>query len=187
MTQCNPLVKARYLYLDTETTGLHPTEDDLVEVALVDDEGNRILDELCRPAESWMRRGWPDAQDIHGIGRAAVADARPADAVRRDIAELVRDQDLVIYNARFDAPFFLAAGPCELPARTIQCAMLAAEDFFRWYKWPKLIEAAAWVGHDWRATGIPPHRAAGDALASRTVWRYMVANGWRGGPFYDQR
>jgi DNA polymerase III epsilon subunit-like protein len=30
------------LYLDTETTGLRPPEDDLVEVALVDDHGRRL-------------------------------------------------------------------------------------------------------------------------------------------------
>ena len=43
------------LYLDTETTGLAPPRDDLVEVAIVDDNGQRVLDELCRPAEAWMR------------------------------------------------------------------------------------------------------------------------------------
>lgn len=172
------------LYLDTETTGLQPPNDDLVEVAVVDDDSCRIIDEVCRPRDEWMRRGWPTAQGIHGIAPEHVADARRADAVRRDVAEVVRGEDLVIYNARFDAPFFTAAGPCELPARSVQCAMLAAENFFDHFKWPKLIEAAAWVGYDWDAVGIPPHRAAGDALASRTVWRYMIARGWSGGPYF---
>ena len=87
-------------------------------------------------------------------------------------------------HVRFDVALFLAADPCELPARTLQCAMLAAEAFFEHYKWPKLIEATAWVGHDWEATGIPPHRAAGDALASRSVWRHMITSGWTGGPSF---
>jgi DNA polymerase III epsilon subunit-like protein len=167
------------LYLDTETTGLTPPRDDLVEVAVVDDNGRRVLDELCRPAEPWMRSGWPGAQAIHGIAPELVADARPADAVRADVAELVAGAELVIYNARFDLGFFHD----RLPVTYAHCAMLAAERFFAWYKWPKLVEAAAWIDYDWQAAGIPPHRAAGDALAARAVWHHMRAHGWPGGPY----
>jgi DNA polymerase III epsilon subunit-like protein len=166
------------LYLDTETTGLRPPHDDLVEVALIDVRGERLIDEVCRPADRWMRRGWPDAQAIHGIAPEQVADARPADAVRADVADLVAGEDLVIYNARFDLGFFGG----QLPIASAHCAMLAAERFFAWYKWPKLIEAAGWIGYDWDAAGIPPHRAAGDALAARAVWQHMCAHGWPGGP-----
>ena len=169
------------LYLDTETPGLSPPHDDLVEVALIDDEGERLIDALCRPAERWMRRGWPGAQAIHGITPAAVAHARPADAVRADVAELVVGEDLVIYNAHFDLGFFPLA--TALSTASTQCAMLAAQRFFAWYKWPKLIQAAAWISYDWDAAGIPAHRAAGDALATRALWQHMRANGWAGGPY----
>jgi hypothetical protein len=52
------------LYLDTETTGLWRPHDDLVEVALVNDDGRRLVDELCRPAEPWMQRDWPGGPSL---------------------------------------------------------------------------------------------------------------------------
>jgi DNA polymerase III epsilon subunit-like protein len=148
------------LYLDTETTGLAPPKDDLVQVALIDDAGERLLDELCRPAPEWMHTGWPGAEAIHGIAPADVADARPADAVRTDVAQLVAGEELGSYNARYDLGFFAATA---LPIASAHCAMLAAQAFFDHYKWPKLTEAATWIDYDWAAAGIPPHRAAGDA------------------------
>ncbi|MFC4352281.1 exonuclease domain-containing protein [Fodinicurvata halophila] len=157
------------LYLDTETTGLKYPNDDLVEVALIDEDGQRLLDTLCRPSEHCMLRGWATAQSIHGIGPDQVADAPPSDEVRLEVERLVQGQELVIYNARFDLGFFSSP----LPANDVNCAMLAAQRFFDWYKWPKLVEAAEWIGYDWDIEGIPPHRAAGDALATRAVWQYM--------------
>ena len=156
------------LYLDTETTGLNPPYADLVEIAVIDDSGRRLVDELCRPRDSLMRSGWPDAETIHGINPEMVSEARPGDAVRADVVECVAGANLVIYNAQFDTGFFPL-----LPAARIDCAMLEAQDYFGRFKWPKLIEAAEWIGYDWQATGIKPHRAAGDALATRAVWRYM--------------
>ena len=37
------------LFLDTETTGLTPPNDKLVEIAIVDDGGDTILDTLINP------------------------------------------------------------------------------------------------------------------------------------------
>ena len=65
-----------------------------------------MIDELCRPRDSRMRSGWPDAETIHGINPDMVSEARPADAVRAVVVECVGGANPVIYNAQFDTGFF---------------------------------------------------------------------------------
>ena len=56
------------LFLDTETTGLHPPNDKLVEVAIVNGAGDVILDTLVNP-----ERQIGFATKIHGISDKMVA------------------------------------------------------------------------------------------------------------------
>jgi oligoribonuclease (3'-5' exoribonuclease) len=37
------------VYLDTETTGINPGHDDLVEIAILDDGGSPLVNTLVRP------------------------------------------------------------------------------------------------------------------------------------------
>ena len=62
------------IYIDTETTGLDPQTDDVIEIAIIDDTGNVLLDTLCRPLKN---NTWDDAQRIHGITPAMCA-GRPS-------------------------------------------------------------------------------------------------------------
>ena len=61
------------LYLDTETTGLHNSAE-VIELGIVDDDGNVLFDELVRP------RGKidPAAGRVHGITQEMLADAAEA-------------------------------------------------------------------------------------------------------------
>ena len=54
-------------FLDTETTGLHPPHDKLVEVAIIDEAGDVVLDTLVNP-----ERPIGFATQIHGISDAMV-------------------------------------------------------------------------------------------------------------------
>ncbi len=68
------------------------------------------------------------------------------------VLEIVAAQQVVIYNARFDAPFF----PGRLnQARAVECAMLRFEEL-RGGRWQKLAAAAQHVVNSW--TGAA-HRA----------------------------
>ena len=97
-----------------------------------------------------------------------LADLLPA------IRAAVAGKRVVIYNARFDVKFF----PAEIfVGCDIQCAMLRyAEfagdwnDYHKDWRWHKLVNAAAEVGHEWTGDA---HRALGDALAARSVWRWL--------------
>jgi hypothetical protein len=52
------------VYLDLETTDLHPSEDEIVEIGILDDQGQPLLDTLVRPIR---HTSWPEAEYINGI------------------------------------------------------------------------------------------------------------------------
>ncbi len=148
--------------------------DEIVEIAILDNRGKTILNDLVRPAR---RKTWPDAQRIHGITPTMVAGAPTLKALLPDVVAAVRGCQVVIYNAAFDTQF--------LPEHVFQqsrikCAMLR---YARWKgdwnfyygnpRWHKLQVAA-------RATGfrehVEWHRALADTIACRHVWRHLERN-----------
>jgi DNA polymerase III subunit epsilon len=163
----------RVVYLDTETTGLDPALEEIVEIGILDDSGAVLLDSLVRPVR---RREWPEAQRIHGIAPAAVATAPTLAELRPRIVAAVTGARVVIYNAPFDAGFLAA----ELAAAgEVVCAMRPfAEAFGEWddrrgsWRWQKLHVAAAHVGFVWPGSA---HRAIHDCAAARAVWHWIQA------------
>lgn len=163
---------ARTLFLDTETTGLSPGSDELVEIALIDEHGTALIDTLVRPVRVTR---WDDAARIHGITPAMVRDAMSLEELTPALLHHMTGAELVVYNAGFDLPF-LPPDVRAAPAR-VHCAMLRfAEYYGDWndyrqsYRWQRLTTAAAHVGHVWSGAA---HRAAADATACRSVWRYL--------------
>lgn len=75
-------------YLDTETIGLAAGFDEILQIGLVDEAGNVLLDTLVRPTR---RTEWPEAEKIHGITPADVADA-PTQAEEKAIDDAKRQE-----------------------------------------------------------------------------------------------
>ncbi len=164
----------RPLYLDTETTGLDPAAGaELVEVAIIDDDGAVLMNTLVNPG-----RPIPAAVTaIHGITDDMVIGAPAADEIRRQVLDLVAGADVVIYNAPFDMGFF--PGILDV-ANSVRCCMRRFADEWPGRVWSeeqggwkrqKLSIAAAHVGHDW--AGAEAHRAVDDVRACRSVWRWL--------------
>jgi DNA polymerase III epsilon subunit-like protein len=163
------------VFLDTETTGLRGRyaggSDEMVELAIIDEFGEPLINRLVRPAQ---KKAWPDAQRIHGISPAMVADAPALDDLLPDIGAAIRDCVVVIYNAAFDRQFF----PRQLFAGSrVECAMLR---YAAWKddrdprsgkpRWHQLQAAARATGF---RTQVAWHRALGDTIACRHVWQYL--------------
>lgn len=153
------------VYLDTETTGLKPSESRVVEVALVDDAGQVLLNTLVNPGVP-IPEG---ATAIHGITDADVAGAPLLEELLPALNALVRGRQLVIYNSQYDIAFLPSL---RTVAADVQCCMLAAQGAMGTKRWPKLSAAAEWAGHVWTGTA---HRALADTLAARTVWMKIAA------------
>ena len=159
-----------FLFIDAETTGLHP-DAELLELAIVDASGAVLLNTLVRPTRE---AEWPDATAIHGITAAHVAGAPTADELTAQVAAILRDADLVTYNAAFDTQVVPRAMQTQ---RATHCAMSAfTSEFGEWDEYwherrlVSLDEAASHVLCDRRGR----HRALTDAQRCRAVWRYLT-------------
>lgn len=156
------------VFLDTETTGLGE-DAEIVDIGIVDRDGNVLLDELVRP-----QRPIPaEATAVHGITDAMAADADSWVAVGLRVHDALADRRVVIYNAGYDSAMIAqccAEHGLKPIERDWQCAMLAYSDFDGTLnrrgepKWHKLDAAA-------ERFGIAPggHRALADANTARLV------------------
>ena len=163
------------VYLDTETTGLRGIyaggRDEIVEVAILDDQGKSVINQLVRPTR---QKSWPEAERIHRISPAMVADAPTRDEILPEVMDAVSDCLVVIYNKAFDVGFFPAH---VFQNSQVECAMLRyAEWRGEWnshygnYRWHKLQVAAKATGFK---QSVEWHRAVADTIACRHVWRHL--------------
>lgn len=156
------------IYLDTETTGFSPSQGaGIVEVAIVDERGATLIDTLVDPGHPIP---WAAAK-VHGISDAMVRGKPTLAQLMPEIRRIVTGQQLVIYNATFDAPFFPGA---LRESQRIDCAMRRFAEATGGGAWKKLDVAASHVRHTWSGNA---HRALADALACRSVWQWIVRSG----------
>jgi DNA polymerase III subunit epsilon len=111
----------RALILDTETSGVDPLVDQIIEV------GACLYDlEIGCPIESYaslLRADGNSAERINGIPARALVDARHAIDVWRRVLELAELSDVVVaHNAEFDRSFVRAAGIASVADRTWVCS-----------------------------------------------------------------
>lgn len=159
------------VYLDTETTGLYlESGDTIVEIGIVDNDGNVLVDTLINPGKP-ISHG---ASRVNGITDAMVNNAPSRGEVIPQVIEAVRGKTVVIYNAEFDVMFL---PEIKNVANDIQCCMLKYteyvgdwSDYHGNNRWHTLIDAAAEVRYKWPKKA---HRAVDDALACRAVWRFL--------------
>ncbi len=156
-------------FLDTETTGLSPPRDKLVEVSIINEAGDVLLDTLVNP-----ERPIGFATTIHGISDEMVAGAPTLADLWPKIFGIIKDGHVVIYNANFDIRFFPDNLNC---AGKVSCAMLQfapiygqRHPFHEDFTWQKLTTAAEYINYAWIGD---PHRALADTRATRALWIWM--------------
>ncbi|GAB2780229.1 exonuclease domain-containing protein [Rhabdobacter roseus] len=168
--------KTKYLVLDTETTGVTP-EDEALSIAIVDQDGQVILDTYIRPER---HTEWPKAMETNGITPEFIFQGTfPTMADLTPVLEvLLQGQRVVMYGADFDTRFLPISS---LEGSEVICCMnrfseyMGVPDPKRPGEWKrhKLILAAEHVRYEWIGT---PHGALADALATLAVWRFLELN-----------
>lgn len=96
------------IYLDTETTGLSHQHDEVLEISILNDDGETLLDTLVKPTR---KKAWPEATKIHGICPEMILKSpypTLQELLPRIDAILADAENLVIYNAGYDLPFLTA-------------------------------------------------------------------------------
>lgn len=92
--------KKSAIVIDTETTGLKPGYDEVLQLSIVDLQGNVIFNELIKPQR---RKTWKAAQEIHGISPNDVKDKNELPFYQDRLTEIFDNADTVIgYNLDFD-------------------------------------------------------------------------------------
>ena len=167
---------------DMETTGLNRTDDDILQLSIVDEHGNTLFNEMFKPTQ---KTEWPDASAVHGITPEKVRDLPTFDKWRSEIQSIFDNSSLLVgYNQlSFDDPFLTANGICVDSSKSVD-VMLTFSEFYGEtnthpegfnktpYKWKKLSQAAEFFGYDWGVDHA--HDSLADAKAAMFVYRNLV-------------
>lgn len=157
-----------FLVIDTETTGLHPKKDKIIEIAWVFCEGGHAISQgahLVHVAQELSS----EVKKLTGINNDMLYHAPTWTQVMPQIKELLKRSDfLVAYNADFDRRFLEHAFETEtekLESKHWVDPYVFIKDIDKYKKGKKLVDAA-------RRWGIPlngAHRALADAAATAAL------------------
>jgi len=157
-----------FLVVDTETTGLHPQRDKIIEIAWVVCEGGHAISQgshLIKPQEALSR----EVQKLTGINDDMLQYAPNWKHIMPKITELFEKSDFIVaYNADFDRRFIEHAferEATELIKKPWVDPYVFIKDIDKYKKGKKLIDSA-------RRWGIPlngAHRALADAAATAAL------------------
>jgi DNA polymerase III epsilon subunit-like protein len=167
--------------LDSETTGLDDNAE-IVELALIDAQGNTLIDTLIKPIDPIPQ----EVIDIHGITNEMVADAPTFAEVIPDLLRHAEGRPIVVYNSEYDNRLIkqsaVKAGmPSEelwhlIDSQSNHCLMKLYARYYGTpgrhggYKWYKLHLAAGHCGID--STGA--HRARADCVMTLGILKALA-------------
>ena len=159
-----PLDRVRVL--DAETTGLSPETDEILSLAIVDGNGNKLLSTYLKPI---AHQSWPEAEAVNSITWNMVRDSpRLTDLWEEIKALLDRDDVLIVgYNVRFDLRFLVYGGVGLLN----DLHVLDVMDLYKEIKGPgqsRLVDCARHYGYEFDA-----HGALADARATAFCFRQI--------------
>lgn len=105
--RARPLTEQTFVSFDTETTGLNPATERILEYGAI-----RFDQQGIQESKSWLinprRRIQAGARKVHGITHDMVKRERIFRTVYPEIMAFIGDSVLLAHNARFDVNFFSA-------------------------------------------------------------------------------
>jgi DNA polymerase-3 subunit epsilon len=159
--------KNNYVILDTETTGLNKN-DVVIQIAIIDLNGNEILNSLVKPTK--RKRMSTEATAIHGITMSGLANAPTFAELKPEIDRITSGKTVLIYNAEFDERLIdqsTSQDLCFSPHFKTQCVMKNYSFFVQ-----------QWSDYhgDWSYQKLPSgdHSAIGDCQATLKVIQKMA-------------
>lgn len=176
------------IILDTETTGLDPMYDEIIELSIIDADTGSFLH--SQRYDTARRYDWPLAEAINGIGPRDVY-GLPKIGDDQQIQPLIDQADWIGgWNVDFDLKMLAAVGILPRDGTDIVdvmqmdaelCGMITPERDAP--KWRKLAAAAEWWGYQ-PPDGQMYHSSIVDCMATRHVWQSIME--YRKRPAYDR-
>lgn len=147
----------KIIVFDIETTGLDEYRDEVLQVSMIDGDGNVLFNSYVKP---YFHTSWDAAEAVHGISPADVVDAPYAHEIADQVRSIFDSADMLIaYNGKFDISFLERwCISFSFQNRNYYDVMYAfAEIYGEWneyyqsYKWQKLSTCAAYYGYQFKA------------------------------------
>lgn len=164
------------IVIDTETTGLNSFHCELLQVSIIDGDGNVLYDSYIKPI---LEKEWKEAERVNGISPEMVKNAPTALSELPKIAKILMSaKEVVGYNTEFDLGFLSEYG-CHVSSSAIivdvmrDFAKIYGEwnEYFEDYKWQKLSTCAAYYNFDWG--DLQAHNSLSDCFATLHCYKNM--------------
>ena len=164
--------KRKILVFDTETTGLEPAIDEILQITILDGYGSTLFNSYIKPNH---HKRWPGAKKVNHISYEMVKNAPTFKEVRSQIQDIFNKAELVVgYNVNFDINFVEAAGII-VSGKKFD-VMTAFSSFYSdvenaVYKWHTLTVCADYFGYSFNA-----HDSAEDAAATLYCFNGLISD-----------
>ena len=144
------MFKYKKVVVDFETTGLSSEYDEILQVSAIDQDGNVLINEYCKPKSITE---WEEAERIHNISPEMVLDKKPFEDYVEVLTNILTNADeIIIYNVNFEKGFLNKYGVQfndNFYDLMIKFAEIYGEwnDYWETYKWQKLSTCCTYYGY----------------------------------------
>lgn len=160
----------KVIVIDTETTGLDPNMDELLQVSIIDSKENILFNSYFKPCA----KSWGKAERVNGISPEMVQDAPTISEKIAEINEIVSEANVIIgYSTAFDLSFLKNNGlilPTEVEIIDVMVMFASKYDG----KYHNLTTAADFYGYDWNNRPERTHNSLADCYATLYVYKEII-------------
>lgn len=160
------------IVFDVETTGLNPEQDEILQISIIDGNGQVLLNSYVKP---YFHTKWPEASKINGITHETIETAPYPEMLIPIVKGIFNAAKLLVaYNNSFDLAFLKRWGIDVAGKQQVDVMLEFADvyqekdDYHDGYKWQKLSTAAQYYGY-----GFSPHDSLEDVKATLHVYKHM--------------
>lgn len=175
------------IVFDVETTGLSPEIDEIIQISIIDGDGNCLINDYVRP---YHKKKWPDAEKINNISPEMVAQEK----FPHEIIPLVKGifesaNTWIAYNDTFDLSMLRTWGI--IPSESVQrkdVMLMFAKLSGEWdekrnhFRYSKLKDAAKYFNYEFKA-----HDSLEDVKATLYCYRQMQGFSLTGANIKEKR
>ena len=166
---------ASVIVVDTETTGLDCSVDELLQVSIISDTKEVLYNSYLKPLRT---EEWKEAERVNGISPDMVKDSPTVLTECVEINNIVSQADVIIgYNTQFDLDFLSSVGIENEKAEVVDVMLDFAEVYGEWsenygcYKWQKLTTCAEYYNYDWGEDNA--HNSLSDCRATLFCYQQL--------------